>query len=285
MKMRWDDFETVLEVWRAGSQERAAAALGLDQATISRRIARLEQAASVKLFARRGGRLVPTAAGEGFISRLAQVDEAVAAARIALATANAIAETTVRIAATPLLIDHVLAPALGALPRRYPGLKVDLRTRFGRFPVAADCDLLLSESQPDEEGLVLRRAAVMPFRVYAPAARPDCEEWIGMLSRDEPQPQPQPHARWMAENVPRTKVAVRVCEWSTALVAVTKGVGRSALPVFIGRREPAVQAVSDVVFAHEIWTAQHPDAAHAPPTAAARRWVDEALSAAHLSEV
>lgn len=280
MKMRWDDFETVLEVWRAGSQERAAAALGLDQATISRRIARLEQAASVKLFARRGGRLVPTAAGEGFISRLAQVDEAVAAARIALATANAIAETTVRIAATPLLIDHVLAPALGALPRRYPGLKVDLWARVGKIPVAADCDLLLCESQPDDDGLVLRRAAVMPFRVYAPAARPECEEWIGLLPRDEP----QPHARWMAENVPRTKVTVRVCEWSTALVAVTKGVGRSPLPVFIGRREPAVQPVSDVVFAHEIWTAQHPDAAQAPPAAAARRWVDEALSAAHLSE-
>lgn len=280
MKVRWDDFETVLEVWRSGTQERAAAALGLDQATISRRIARLEQAANVKLFARRGGRLVPTAAGEVFVSRLAQVDEAVAAARTALATANAIAETTVRIAATPLLIDHVLAPAMGALPRRYPGLKVDLSPRTGSTPIAPDCDLVLSESRPDEEGLVLRRVAVMPFRVYAPAARPDCEEWIGLLPRDEP----APHARWMAEHVSRTRVSVRVAEWSTALVAVTKGVGRSPLPVFIGRREPAVLPVSDVVFAHEIWMAQHPDAAQAPPTAAARRWVEEALSAVHLSE-
>ena len=280
MKVRWDDFETVLEVWRTGTQERAAAALGLDQATISRRIARLEHAAAVKLFMRRGGRLVPTPAGEVFVSRLAQVDEAVTAARVALAAANAIAETTVRIAATPLLIDHVLAPALGGLSRRYPGLKVDLAARPAGSLLAADCDLALHESRPEDEGLVLRRAAVMPFRVYAPAARPDCEEWVGLLPREEPMPQP----RWMIDNVPRAKVTVRVAEWTTALIAVSKGVGRAPLPVFIGRREPAVLPVSDVVFAHEIWLASPADSAPAPPLAAAQRWVDEALSAVHLSD-
>lgn len=280
MKVRWDDFETVLEVWRGGTQERAAAALGLDQATISRRIARLEQAAEVKLFQRRGGRLVPTAAGEVFVSRLAQVDEAVAAARVALAAANAIAETTVRIASTPLLIDHVLAPALGALGRRFPGLKIDLLPRPAGLPLAADWDLALRESRPDEDGLVLRRAAVMPFRVYAPAARPDCEDWIGMLPRDEP----SPDVRWLADTVPRAKVVARVAEWSTALVAVTKGVGRAPLPVFLARREPAVLPVSDVVFSHEIWIAQPADGNRTPPATAAWRWLDEALSAAHLSD-
>jgi DNA-binding transcriptional LysR family regulator len=280
VKVRWDDFETVLEVWRAGTQERAAAALGLDQATVSRRIARLEQAADVKLFQRRGGRLVPTTAGEVFVSRLAQVDEAVAAARLALAAANAIAETTVRIASTPLLIDHVLAPALGALPRRFPGLKVDLAPRPAGAVIAADCDLAVRESRPEEDGLVLRRAAIMPFRVYAPAARPDCEEWIGLLPREEP----MPHARWMAEHVLRARVAARVAEWSTALVAVARGVGRAPLPVFIGRREPAVLPVSDVVFSQEVWVAHHADAARTPPASAAQRWLDEALSAAHLSE-
>ena len=275
MKVRWDDFETVLEVWRTGTQERAAAALGLDQATISRRIARLEQAAEIKLFMRRGGRLVPTPAGEVFVSRLALVDEAVAAARTALATANAIAETTVRIASTPLLIDQVLAPSLGALPRRYPGLKVDLSPRSDGLSLVADSDLALRESKPQDEGLVLRRAAVMPFRIYAPAARPDCAEWVGILPAEEP----MPHSRWSAENVPRAKVAVRVAEWSTALVAVAKGVGRSPLPVFMGRREPAILPVSDVVFAHEIWVAHHGDSARTPPAAAAHRWLDEALSA------
>lgn len=280
MKVRWDDFETVLEVWRTGTQERAAAVLGLDQATISRRIARLEQAADIKLFMRRGGRLVPTPAGEVFVSRLAQVDEAVAAARVALAAANAIAETTVRIAATPLLIDHVLAPALGALPRRYPGLKVDLAPRSAGPLLAVDCDLALRESRPEDDGLVLRRAAVMPFRVYAPAARPDCEEWIGMLPRDEATSQ----VRWITENVPRSKVTARVAEWSTALVAVTKGVGRAPLPVFVARREPAVLPVSDVVFSHQIWIALPAETPPSPPITAAQRWVDEALSAAHLSE-
>lgn len=281
MKVRWDDFEAVLEVSRAGTQERAAAALGLDQATVSRRISRLEQAASVKLFSRRGGRLVPTAAGEVFIGRLAQVDEAVSAARVALATANAIAETTVRIAATSLLVEQVLAPALGALPRRFPGLKIDLLPAAGGGPGAeSHGDLSLRDTKPDEPGLVVRRSAVMPFRVYAPAARPDAEEWIGMLSADESSPE----GRWALQNVPRDKVTVRVAEWSTALVGVTKGLGRALLPVFVGRREPAVQPVSDVAFTHDIWLAVHASSARTPPIAAAQRWVEEALSAVHLSE-
>jgi DNA-binding transcriptional LysR family regulator len=146
--------------------------------------------------------------------------------------------------------------------------------------LATDCDLAVRESRPEEDGLVLRRAAVMPFRIYAPAARPDCQEWVGILLRDDAGPTP----RWMAENVPRPRVAVRVAEWSTALTAVTKGVGRAPLPVFLGRREPAVLPVSDVVFTQDIWIAAHGDMDQSPPVAAAQRWVDEALAAVHLSE-
>jgi DNA-binding transcriptional LysR family regulator len=280
MKVRWDDLETILEVWRAGTQERAAAALGLDQATVSRRIARLEQAAGVKLFVRRGGRLVPTAAGEVFVDRLAQVDEAVSAARTALATANTIAETTVRLVAPPILIDNVLAPALGALSRRFPGLKLDLTTRSSSAAIGQESELSLRLSKPEEAGLSALRIATMPYRVYAPAARPEATEWIGLLSGGEAGSE----AEWIAENVPRSKVTVRVSNASTALIAVAKGVGRAVLPVFMGRQEPALMPVSDVVVERDVWLAVDNDLARAPPVTAARRWIDEALAAMHLTD-
>jgi len=278
MKLRWDDLETILEVWRAGTQERAAAALALDQATVSRRIARLEQAAEVKIFVRRGGRLVPTAAGEIFLTRLTQVDEAVVAARTALATAGSIAETTVRIAAPQLLIDHVLAPALGSLPRRYPGLKLDLATRSAAARPAGDCDLVLSLSEPEETGGTVRRVARMPYRIYAPAARPEIPAWVGLL----PGAAAAPEVDWLDENVGRASIVVRVDDLSTAVVAVAGGVGKAVLPVFIGRLEPAVTPVSDVVLRRDIWLAVQDDSAAAPPVGAARRWIDEALVAVHL---
>jgi DNA-binding transcriptional LysR family regulator len=280
MKVRWDDLETILEVWRAGTQERAAAALGLDQATVSRRLARLEQAAEVKLFARRGGRLVPTAAGEVFVERLAQVDEAVSAARSALATANSIAETMIRLVAPSILVDNVLAPALGALTRRYPGLKLDLVTRSSQSPLGPEFDLVMRLSKPDDAGLKMQRVAMMPYRIYAPAARPDATEWVGILSSGDNLRE----AEWIGENVARGKITVRVSNASTALTAVAKGVGRAVLPVFMGRQEPALIPTSDVVLEREIWVAEHAGQPRPPPVATARRWIDEALKAMHLGE-
>src|SRR3954454_7195834 len=55
----WDDFRVFLEVVRTGSFNRAAAKLKMTQPTVSRRLARLEEAIGVRLFNRdrRGPRL------------------------------------------------------------------------------------------------------------------------------------------------------------------------------------------------------------------------------------
>ncbi|NUB12798.1 LysR family transcriptional regulator [Azospirillum brasilense] len=60
----WNNVRVVLEVARTGSLSKAAAALGVDQATISRRIATLESRAGVPLFERRSTGTRPTANGQ-----------------------------------------------------------------------------------------------------------------------------------------------------------------------------------------------------------------------------
>lgn len=281
MKIRWDDLEAILEVWRAGTQERAAAALGLDQATISRRIARLEQAAGVKLFARRNGRLVPTTAGEVFLGRLEGVDKSINAARLALAAASAISETTVRVSSVPMVATRVLVPAVGLLVKRYPGLRIDLAASE-RPPalLAGEADIALRMNRPTEGSLVARRIAILPYRIYAPAVDPEATSWIGLVGDAEGAPEGQ----WLAENVPRSRVVLRVDTAHAVSVAIARGGGRGLLPVFMGRTDPGLVAVSDSVLVREVWISVHPDLHQTPAVVATRRWIEDAFASSHIGE-
>ena len=58
--LSWDDARILLEVVRHGTQGAASKALGVDQATVSRRLLRLEDVIGAPLFLRDGTRLIPT---------------------------------------------------------------------------------------------------------------------------------------------------------------------------------------------------------------------------------
>src|SRR3954462_3239066 len=65
----WDDFRFVLAIVRGGSVSAAAKQLGVDDATVIRRVDRLERHLSVKLFDRRKTGYLLTEAGPGANSR------------------------------------------------------------------------------------------------------------------------------------------------------------------------------------------------------------------------
>src|SRR5260370_8464072 len=58
--LSWDDARILLEVVRHGTQGAASKALGVDQATVSRRLLRLEDVIRAPLFLRDGPPLTPT---------------------------------------------------------------------------------------------------------------------------------------------------------------------------------------------------------------------------------
>jgi len=279
MKIRWDDLEALLEVWRAGTQERAAQALGVDQATVSRRITRLEQAANAKLFVRRGGRLVPTAAGQMVLSRLGGVDEAIGAARSALAAAAAIGDATVRLGASSLILERVLVPGIGFLIRRYPGVRVDLLCSDGAA-AGQGVDVELRFGRPKEATGLARHIGTITYRVYAPSIDPEAPGWIGFAGEFETAPE----GLWVAENAPRARVLARVESIQAVAPAIARGAGRGLLPVFIGRRENGIIPVSDVVLSRDVWIVASEGLQETPPIMATRRWIEDAFAAVHLTE-
>ncbi len=126
MDLDWQDLRFFLAVQRAGSLTAAAARLGVNQSTVSRRLAALESAIGARLFERTLGGLRPTATAERNAPAAERLEaEALAIGRV-LSGAESRVEGVVRLTTAEGLGIHLLAPALRELHRAHPGLQVEL---------------------------------------------------------------------------------------------------------------------------------------------------------------
>jgi DNA-binding transcriptional LysR family regulator len=122
--LSWDDARILLAVIRQGTQAAASKVLGIDQATVSRRLLRLEDIMGTPLFLRDGTRLIPTDAARRMADYAEEAESALASAFTSDEATEAIG--VVRVTAVPMIAAHVLAPALRLLHDLAPGVVVEL---------------------------------------------------------------------------------------------------------------------------------------------------------------
>lgn len=237
--LSWDDARVLLAVVRYGTQASASKMLCIDQATISRRILRLEDTVGAALFVRDGTRLTPTDLGQ----RLAQQAEEAEAALAGLfgEDANAEAEGVVRIAAPPFITAQVLAPALPQLHELAAAVVVELvATPEGVGLSRRDADIALRLAKPGNSAFLARRIATVPYSVYARRGLVgDILPWIGF---DETLAD-CPEARWLARRGGEPVVA-RASDIQTIYQAVRSGMARGILPVAVGTRDSQLMALT-----------------------------------------
>ena len=122
----WDNARIFLAVARTGQMLGAARKLGLDHATVSRRIATLETALGVKLIERRTNGCALTATGETFLASAEKIETEMLRAQAALSGADVAISGNVRVGAPDGFGTFVLARHLSALMDEHPGLNVQL---------------------------------------------------------------------------------------------------------------------------------------------------------------
>lgn len=186
---RWDDIRVLLAVLREGSFSGAAAVLGVEQSTVSRRVAALEAALGAVLFDRTPGGPRATelalrlrAAAERMEAELSSLIDLSASMTEQL-------EGRVRLAVTSSFAVQIVIPyVLPALRTQYPGLHVDLIVDERAADLTQrEADLALRFFRPVEGDLLARRIAQLPtaplaHRAYA-EGRPRtlaAFEWITM---------------------------------------------------------------------------------------------------------
>jgi DNA-binding transcriptional LysR family regulator len=250
--MDWDDLRIFLAVARAGQLLGAANRLGINHATVSRRIANLEQSLGTNVIDRltTGCRL--TAAGEELFALAERMEhEAIAAVAIGGDDAGEVSGV-VRIGAPDGFGVAWLAPRLGALAARHPRLVVELVPVPRSFSLSRrEADLVIAVERPAEGRLVAARLVDYALRLYAArsyAQEHGLPEGPRELSRHRmvgyvPDLLISPALDYAGELGAAWQPAIAVSSALGQVAAVKAGAGLGILHAFIARDDPDLVAV------------------------------------------
>jgi len=157
-RFEWDDLRFFLGVCRHKTVSAAGQQLGVDHATVSRRIARLEHSLNTKLFEHRQTGFVPTPAVTR-LRRMAEVVEAsINACEAEISDADSAIEGVVRIAAPDCFAACFLGPRLAAFCKKHPKLHVDLLANTSPSSVSQrEVDIFVGTSLPVEGRIISRK--------------------------------------------------------------------------------------------------------------------------------
>ncbi|MFC5586379.1 LysR family transcriptional regulator [Nitratireductor kimnyeongensis] len=166
--MNWDDVRVFLAVARAGQILGAAKRLGLNHATVSRRVAALENSIGAKLFHRLTTGTELTAAGEQLQATAERMEADMIAARADIAGESEDVSGIVRVGAPDGFGVAFLASRLGALAERYPGLSVQLVPVPRSFSLSRrEADIAVTVDRPTEGRLVAAKLVDYTLGPYA----------------------------------------------------------------------------------------------------------------------
>jgi DNA-binding transcriptional LysR family regulator len=164
----WDDLRFFLAVARAGRLTAAARQLEADHTTVSRRISALEASLKAKLFERSPQGYTLTEQGERLLKHAETMETQALAVASELGGADLALSGTVRIGAPDGIGTYFLAPELGALAERHPGLTLQLVALPRTFSLSKrEADIAVTLEQPTEGRLVSRKLTDYRLRLYA----------------------------------------------------------------------------------------------------------------------
>ena len=271
MKINWNDLRYVLAVGRNGSLAGAARSLGVNETTVARRIATVEEILGVQLFDKvLIGSLPPTRAGEIVVTHAESIERQVIDLSNQVAGGDAAVAGSVRLTSVPILANRVLIPASASLLDRYPRLSVEVVADFRDLSLTKrEADIALRLAAPNKRAgsaVLTRKIGVLEYGVYATAAL-DADAalrlpWITY----EPAMGHIPQARWIADEIEsstRPVAAISLNDAEGILRAVQAGLGRSLLPCIVANSVPELRRIpgarGEEPYFRELWVLTHPE--------------------------
>lgn len=230
----WEDVKVLLAVARSGSLSGAGRQLGVDQSTVSRRVAALEAAVGARLFDRVPGGVVLTPVAAEAVGLAEEAERHLADFVDLVAQAELGVRGLVRVAVVDGVDSLLLAPELGSLLAAHPGLQVELLADSALADLSRrQADVALRFLRPEQGPLVARRVARLPGAVWAAAPGVFADlPWIDWDDRHRRHPE----AQWAERHVAPTRVRLRVNRLEAKLAAVRAGVGAAILPDVVAER-------------------------------------------------
>jgi DNA-binding transcriptional LysR family regulator len=166
--MNWDDLRYFLQVARAGRLTVAARALGVDHATVSRRVAALEDAMKAKLFDRSPKGYALTEAGQRLLPTAEAVENAALHAAQEVSGRQHALSGAVRIGMPEGAASHLVTDAAVALCEAHPQLELQIVALPRSFSLSQrEADFAVVVTPPESGRLRIRKIADYTLRLYA----------------------------------------------------------------------------------------------------------------------
>lgn len=280
----WDSLRYVLAIAREGGLSGAARALGVNHATVSRQLARAEEAAGTVLFTRLPTGLQPTEAGERAIVRAAAIEAEIMALDLELASTDDAWTGRLTVTVPPLVAATGFAEDLAAYRAVYP--RVDLTVLGTNEPLnlhrrEADIAIRVSNTPPESLwGRVIARQkagwfATKEFVTAIEDLTVDSVPVVSFTAWNEALP------KTLLTQVPNAFVSVVSDDMVSAVEMVKAGLGMTRMPHFLGATDPDLVRVEglELVDYMPIWALTHPDLRRVPRIAAFMKILAEGFSA------
>lgn len=261
----WDDFKVLLALERGGSVAGAARRLGIDNSTVSRRLAALEEALGAVLLVRGGREFAFTNAGREALCTAATIETATTDLNRAMRGARDEIKGTVRVSC-PSGLAPPMTGLLAEIGVRHPGLVLELNADNRTVDIAkGETDIAVRMFAPAEPGLVGIRSIEMGWGVFASRAYADR---CGLPSTIEDLPQHRlvlyvealqrvPGPRWIEDRRGKATAIVRVDNTEVAHHAIASGAGLGVIPCFIGDAAGLVRVFPEPVAFNTGWLVYH----------------------------
>jgi DNA-binding transcriptional LysR family regulator len=213
--------ELFARIAQAGSFAQAGRDLGLTRAAISRRIAAIEEAVGLALFARSTRSLGLTEAGRRLHARARAVRDAAESARLALRHTRDQLDGTLRISATAGFGRHVLAPLLAQFQARHPAVRYELFFTDRRVDLLREgLDIAFRVTSKPPESWVAQPVLAFQVRAYglhsmSTLARPQELASLPMLLLGQGEEPYESH--WAHVSGAREDVVLQASSWGSDL--------------------------------------------------------------------
>lgn len=264
----WNLYRYFLAVIECGSLSAAARRLVTTQPTVSRQIARLENALDTKLFTRSPEGLIPTdAARRLYEPALVMANAAAAIQRSAQDDGTG---GTLRITVPEVIGVEVLTPLLAEFQAAYPDQHLELSiAEHNEDLLRREADLAVRMQRPEQDALLVRRLGRSLVSLHAHRSyferrgMPESREALATHSLIGYDRHERLHAHWQTQGFPQPidALAFRSDCAMARLAALRAGMGIGLCHAHLAAHEADLVALDPKLFSFEleIWLAMHED--------------------------
>jgi DNA-binding transcriptional LysR family regulator len=245
----WDDVRYFLAAARGGSVRAAAKRLGVNHATVLRRIAQLEEHLGAQMFEKLPSGYRLTAAGEEVLEFADQMQASSHQLETRVFGRDQSVRGLLRVTLPPPLAGHLLMPDFADFVRLHPGIEMEILSSGELANLTnREADVAIRVVY-DRETLPLNLHGLKGPELFGGfyisgdrlaewrAGRPD-PRWIAISGHGVPD--------WTREGEVRTTgTPFRTTDFEAQIAAVRQGIGITTLPCFVGDTDPLLERVPD----------------------------------------